>query len=98
MELLLAAVAGCTAMDVAAILGKMREPLSGLEVEATGERAETNPKRFTSISITYRARGAGLSREKVERAVELSQSTYCSAIASLRPECAITSTVEVSEG
>jgi len=96
VELLAMAVAGCTAMDVVAILEKMRERLAGLEVEVSGERASTNPKYFTSMSITYRVRGGGLSREKVERAVELSHSTYCSALASLRPDCKVTTAIEIS--
>ncbi len=95
MELLLAGVAGCTAMDVVAILGKMREPLAGLAVDIAGERAEQHPKRYTAISITYRVRGKGLARDKVERAVELSHSTYCSAVASLRPDCRVTTRIEL---
>jgi len=97
MEHLLLAVAGCTAMDVVAILGKMRQNVTGLEVAVEGERAEANPKRFTSIEMVYRVRGRGLSRDKVERAVELSQSTYCSASATLRPDCAVTSRIELVE-
>jgi putative redox protein len=97
MELMLIAIAGCTATDVVAILEKMRQPLAGLEVEITGDRAEQCPKRLTAVSMTYRVHGKGLSREKVERAVELSHSTLCSAIASLRPDCPVTTTVEISE-
>jgi putative redox protein len=97
MELLLVAIAGCTAIDVVSILEKMREPAVALQVEIVGTRAEKHPKYFTAIEITYRLRGHGLNREKVERAVELSHSTYCSAVASLRPDCAITNTVEISE-
>jgi len=97
MELMVAAVAGCTAMDVVSILEKMRQPVAGFEVEVTGERADGNPKRLTAIGITYRLRGVGLAREKVERAVELSHSTYCSALASLRPDCVVTSAVEIIE-
>jgi putative redox protein len=97
MELFLVALAGCTAMDIVAILGKMREPLAGLTVDITGERADQHPRRYTAISIVYRARGEGLVREKVERAVELSHSTYCSAIASLRPDCRVTTSVEINE-
>ncbi len=97
MEVFVAAIAACTAMDVVSILEKMRQPLAGLEVEVAGERAEGHPKRLTSLKITYRLRGAGLAREKAERAVELSQLTYCSALASLRPECAVTSAVEIVE-
>jgi len=98
IELLLMSVAGCTAIDVVAILRKMREPLEGLEVSISGERRHGNPKYFTSMEIVYHARGSGLSREKVERAVELSHGTYCSASASLRPDCRITTRVEIDEG
>jgi|NGEPerStandDraft_6_1074524.scaffolds.fasta_scaffold00163_19 putative redox protein len=98
MELLLIGVASCTAMDVVAILEKMREKLAGLDVEIAGERAAVNPKYYTAITLTYRLRGKGLDRSKVERAVELSHSTYCSALASLRPDCAVTTAIEISEG
>ncbi len=98
MELLLIAVAGCTAMDLVAILSKMREKLTGLEVEIAGKRMATNPKYYTAILLTYRLRGQGLDRSKVERAVELSHSTYCSALTSLRPDCAVTTAIEISEG
>jgi putative redox protein len=97
MEMLLVAVGGCTAIDVVAILEKMREPLEALAVEVVGARADRHPKYFTAIEITYKAKGAGLSRERVERAVELSHTTYCSAVASLRPDCAVTSRVEIAE-
>ena len=96
-ELLLISVAGCTAMDVVAILKKMHEPLAGLEVSIAGERAETNPKYFTAMELNYRITGNGVSREKVERAVALSQSTYCSVLTSLRSDCKVTSTIEIVE-
>lgn len=98
MEIFLMGVAGCTAMDVAAILERMRQPLSQLEVHVEGERAETNPKRYTSVEIVYTVTGRGLDRDKVERAVALSHSTYCSASASLHPDIAITHKIELLEG
>lgn len=97
MELLVMGIAGCTAMDVVSILEKLRQPLSGLDVEIVGDRAKQHPKRLTAITITYRARGEGLARDKVERAVELSHSTYCSAIASLREDCKVTTSIEIVE-
>ena len=90
-------IAGCTAMDVVSILEKMRQPLSGLEVEVVGDRAQYHPKRLTAISVTYRVRGPGLAREKVERAVELSQVTYCSVLASLRDDLRVTTSIEMAE-
>ncbi len=97
VELLMIGVGGCTAMDVVSILEKMRQPLSALEVEVSGERAERHPKYVTAVSITYRVRGHGVEREKVERAVELSHSTYCSALSTLRPDCRVTTTIEIEE-
>lgn len=94
VEHLLLAVAGCTAMDVVSILGKMREPLAGLEVTVEGERADTHPKRFTSLEIVFKVRGQGLDHEKVQRAVELSHSTYCAVSASLREDCSVTYRIE----
>jgi putative redox protein len=97
MEMFLMSIAGCTAMDVVAILAKMRQPVEHLEVAITGERAETNPKYYTALELTYRLRGHGLDHEKVARAVDLSHSTYCSASASLRPDCKVTSRIEIAE-
>lgn len=97
MELVLVGVAGCTAMDVVAILEKMREPLAALVVSVVGERAPSHPKYFTAIEIVYSASGEGLSREKVERAVELSHERYCSAVASLRPDCRVTTRIELAD-
>ncbi len=97
VELLVIGIAGCTAMDVVSILEKMREPLAGLEVEISGERAERHPKYVAAISLKYRLRGRELNREKAERAVELSHSTYCSALASLRPDCKVTTEIEIVE-
>ena len=97
IEQLLIALAGCTGMDVVAILEKMREPIAGLEIEVRGERRDQNPKHLTAVALTYRVRGA-VSREKVGRAVELSHTTYCAVLASLRPDCKVATTIEVVEG
>jgi putative redox protein len=97
MELFLIGVGGCTAIDVVSILRKMREDVEDVEVEVVGQRAESHPKYFTAITMIYRVKGRGLSREKVERAVELSHSTYCSASASLRPDCRVTARIELEE-
>ena len=78
MELLLAGVSGCTAMDVVNILQKQRQPLTGLEVRVSGERADEDPRVYTCIAIEYVVRG-DVDAGKVQRAVELSAEKYCSA-------------------
>lgn len=95
MEMMLAGIAGCTAVDVIAILKKMRVKVTGLHVEVNGTRAASNPKYFKNIEFIYRVRGLGVELDKVERAVSLSHSTYCSATASLRPDCRITHRIEI---
>ena len=79
MEFLLAAAAGCTAMDVISILKKKRQPLKGMELEITGVQAESMPNVFTTATLVYIIKGADVSPTAVERAIELSQTKYCSA-------------------
>ena len=84
METVLLALGGCTGMDVVSILQKMRAPLEGLEVRITADRAEEHPKVFTRIALEYVFTGTGLKPEQLTRAVELSQTRYCSVSAMLR--------------
>ena len=83
-ELLLVGLAGCTAMDVISILAKKRQVVTGFEVKAHGERSPQDPKRFTSFLVEYVVKGEGLDPNAVDRAVELSESKYCSVMATLR--------------
>ena len=90
MELLAVALAGCTAMDVISVLQKMRQPLEGLRVEVHGEKADEHPKRFVSLEVVYYLKGA-LDEKKVQRAIELSETKFCSVEATLRPAVSISS-------
>ncbi len=85
-ELLLSAVGGCTGIDIVSILKKMQQPLTGLRITVSGERAEEHPRRFTHIKLHYVVSGNGLSEERVARAVELSVEKYCSVLSSLNAE------------
>lgn len=83
--LLLAALSGCTGMDVVSILMKMRQPLSFFDMQVEGELAEEHPKRYNSMTLVYRFRDSdGLDRQKVLDAVTLSLEKYCGVIATLR--------------
>ena len=71
MELLLAGTGGCTAYDIVLILKRGRHEVSGCEVKLQAERAETDPKVFTSINMHFVVSGKNLKQEVVERAVRL---------------------------
>jgi putative redox protein len=96
-ELLAAGLAGCTAMDVISVLRTMRQKPTGLKVHVSGERATEHPKKFLSIHIEYIVIGYGLSEDRVARAIELSETKYCPAIANLRPGAPITSSYTILE-
>jgi putative redox protein len=88
-ELLLAAVGGCTGVDVVEILHKKRQQISGLRITVTGRQQEELPHAFTDIDIHYAVRGHGVSVQAVQRAIELSQEKYCSVAATVRGVAAI---------
>lgn len=88
-ELLLGALAGCTAMDVISILRKMRQPVRAFRVRAEGEETEEHPKLFRTIDLTYEVEGDGLDTERIAHAVALSEWRYCGVSAMLRPAAEI---------
>src|SRR5579862_253272 len=96
MELVLIALCGCTASDVVGILRKKREPFTGLEVSAEGERAQGYPAVYTEIKLKYRVIGK-VSRKAMEDAVRLSKEKYCSVSAMLEKTAKIKVEIEYSE-
>ena len=83
MELILAAVASCSAMEVVHILvNKQKEPLEGLRVEIEGQRADGVPSPFTRMKLVFIATG-NVDEHKLERAVSLGLEKYCSARATI---------------
>jgi putative redox protein len=97
MELLLIGLAGCTSMDVVSVLQKKRQPLTGLQTKVTAERADEHPKVYTQIHVEYIVTGADVKPEAVERAIELSVTKYCSAMAMLRQAAEITTSYRIVE-
>ncbi len=94
MELVILGLIGCTGVDVASILMKMKEPLEALEVTAEYERADKHPKVYTRIHLKYTAKGA-INEKKLQRAISLSEHTYCSVSAMLGKTAEITSEYEL---
>jgi putative redox protein len=95
MEMLLLGLGGCSAFDVVLILKRGREPVTDCVVELDGERATTDPKVFTKITMNYIVSGNGLDPKKVERAVQLSAEKYCSATAIMAKTAQIEHTITI---
>jgi putative redox protein len=96
-ELLLVALAACTAVDVVDILAKKRTPLESLEISASGEQDDNPPWAFRKIHLNYVVRGKTLTARNVESAIALSEEKYCSVAATLRGVAEITTSFEILE-
>ena len=97
MEGVLMALCACTSVDVVSILKKKRQPVTGLRVTAQATQAQTAPRVFTHIALTY-AVGGRLSRKAVEDAVSLSKNKYCSVSLMLSKAAKIDYTIVYPDG
>lgn len=95
MELLLAGMGGCTAYDVVLILKRGRHDVRGCTVQIQAERAEVEPKVFTTINLHFTVTGKDLPEAAVERAIALSHEKYCSASIMLGKTAQITTSFAV---
>ncbi len=98
MQLVLMGVAGCTAVDVAEILGRNGQVFERLEVVAEAERAPEPPRVFTRVKIRYVVHG-DVDENILRDAIKLSQARYCSAsIMVKRSGAEVTTEYEIVRG
>lgn len=95
MEMVLLGLGGCTAIDVLHMLRKGRQPITDMRVALDAERADDAPKVFTRIHLHFVLTGAGLDPHKIERAINLSASKYCSASMMLNKTVEMTHDFEI---
>lgn len=84
MQLLLAGLGGCSAVDIVSILKKQKQQIQGFSIAVDGERQKgKEPSLWESIQITFQLSGE-IDPAKAQRAVELSMNKYCSVAETLR--------------
>jgi len=83
-DLLLVAIAACTAVDVVEILCKKRIHLESLEIQSSGEQDADPPWTFRKFHLKYILKGKGLNAKNVEQAIQLSEKKFCSVAATVR--------------
>lgn len=94
-DLLLIAIASCSAVDLVEILSKKRMPLSELEISASSEQDADPPWTFRKIHLRYCLRGRNLNDKAVTQAIELAEGKYCSVAATVRDTAKITWEYEI---
>lgn len=80
-SLMLTSLAGCTGMDLAALIKKMRLVVDGITIEVHAELTEEHPKIYKKTHIIYTFGGKLLDHEKLAKIVDLSFERYCGVIA-----------------
>lgn len=97
MQTVLAALVGCSSVDVVSILKKQRQEFTSFKMEVDGSREEgIEPSLWQNIQLTFLLEG-NLDAGKVYRAAELSINKYCSVAETLRKAGAtITFTVSIN--
>jgi putative redox protein len=96
-DLLLIAVASCSAVDVVEILAKKRMTLTHLEISSSGEQDQDPPWTFRKIHMHYKIGGKNLTEKAVAQAIQLSEEKYCSVAATIRATAQIITDFEILE-
>ncbi|HET53934.1 MAG TPA: OsmC family peroxiredoxin [Ignavibacteria bacterium] len=95
---MLAALGGCTAMDVISILKKMRVEVDKFNVHVEGELTDEHPKQFYKMHVVYEFTGKDLPEDKLKKAVELSEERYCGVSAVYKKVMELTSEIKIIDG
>ena len=82
--LMLTSLAGCSGIDIASLLKKMRAEVEGMEIDVSAELTEEHPKYYHKVHVTYRFYGKEFKKDKIEKAVQLSIDKYCGVIEMFR--------------
>ncbi|MDD3080513.1 MAG: OsmC family protein [Paludibacter sp.] len=89
----LVALSGCTGMDVVSILKKMRVDFKNVEIEVQGDVSDEHPKQYTQMHVIYTFTGKNLPIDKVQKAVRMSEETYCGVEALYKKAIKVTSEI-----
>jgi len=94
MELLLVSLAGCSSIDMISILRKQRQDIRDVKMDISGTRVDGIPAPYKEITVHFTFIGS-LKSSKVEKAIELTKSKYCSVYFSLHPDIEVTYTYDI---
>ena len=94
----LTALAGCTGMDIAAILRKAGKEVTDFNIKVVGEISKRATIEYIAIHIVYEFKGAEENREAALNAVTDSQEKYCGVSSMLKKALPITWEVKYNGG
>ena len=95
--LMLTSLAGCTGMDIASLLKKMRAEVDDMEINVSGDLSDEHPKIYNKVTLEYIFYGKDLQKDKIEKAVKLSDEKYCGVMEMFRQFADITTVIKYKE-
>jgi putative redox protein len=96
-QLMLMALAGCTGIDVASIVTKMKLELHDLRITVEGDVTPDHPKHYESMHIIFEFTGKDLPLDKLQKAVSLSEDKYCGVMAVYKKAIKMSSEIRIIE-
>lgn len=75
--LMLSSLAGCSGMDIASLLKKMRAEVDDFKIDVEANLTDENPKYYDRVKVTYRFFGSNFKKSRIEKAVKISEEQYC---------------------
>ena len=87
--MMLSALAGCSGLDVASLIEKMKLEVNDFKIETTASLTEEHPKVYDKVTVEYHFYGPNLEQAKLQRAVDLSIEKYCGVMEMFRQFAAI---------
>ncbi|MFD0761412.1 OsmC family protein [Lutibacter aestuarii] len=95
--MMLTSLAGCTAMDVASLLKKMRAEVDDFKIEVSANLTEEHPKYYDKVHVIYKFFGSEFKKEKIEKSVNLSVERYCGVMEMFRKFSEVTTEIQYFE-
>lgn len=95
--LMLSALAGCSGLDVVSLLKKMRAEVDDFSIGIEAELTEEHPKYYNKVTMIFNFYGSDFKKDKIEKAVKLSEERYCGVLEMFRQFAEITTEINYFE-
>jgi len=96
-SLMLTALAGCSGLDIVSLLKKMRAEVKDFNIDVEGELTEEHPKYYHKVKMTFNFYGKDFKKDKIEKAVKLSEERYCGVMAMFKKFAEVKTAIQYFE-
>ncbi|MBG7630910.1 MAG: OsmC family protein [Bacteroidetes bacterium] len=91
--MMLSSLAGCSGMDIASLLKKMRAEVDDFKIDVEAHLTEEHPKFYDKVHVTYKFFGSDFKKDKIKKAVNLSVDQYCGVMEMFRKFAEVTTEI-----